>query len=236
MTEQLEALNGEIIVAVSPFYNGPGWKDEFSNIEFKPSDNYYPIRISTSRNLKGIRRSLRLNSLILLDGKLPDGTDPELNKIDPAELSRKQLKEIAEGSAEDTGELEQKVKDLNSKATSLESSKKEVESKLSDAESEVKEAKSNLSDAETERDKAKSDLEAAKTDKEKAESELKDAQDAKTKAENDKKTAESQLTAKNSRIEYLEGLLTDNEIDFDDAPTEAQTASVKKKKATKKSK
>lgn len=232
MTEQLEALNGEIIVAVSPFYNGPGWKDEFSNIEFKPSDNYYPIRISTSRNLKGIRRSLRLNSLILLDGKLPDGTDPELNKIDPAELSRKQLKEIAE----DTGELEQKVKDLNSKATSLESSKKEVESKLSDAESEVKEAKSNLSDVETERDKAKSDLEAAKTDKEKAESELKDAQDAKTKAENDKKTAESQLTAKNSRIEYLEGLLTDNEIDFNYAPTEAQTASVKKKKATKKSK
>ena len=57
-------MSNNIVVAVSPFYTGAGWKDSFTGIEFKPNQFYHPIQISEDQDLTGIKRSLRLNSLI----------------------------------------------------------------------------------------------------------------------------------------------------------------------------
>lgn len=63
-----------IKVAVSPFFGGKSWVDEYTGIKFEKSIHGLAIyEIPDGYNLTGIKRSLRLNNLMLVEG------DPSLN-------------------------------------------------------------------------------------------------------------------------------------------------------------
>lgn len=67
-----------IKVAVSPFYGGEDWTDEATNITFSVNPrglNVYSI--PANLDLSGIRRAIRLNSLILVEGNVGDFNEVE---------------------------------------------------------------------------------------------------------------------------------------------------------------
>jgi hypothetical protein len=65
-----------IKVAVSPFFGGKSWVDEYTGIKFEKSTYGLSIyEIPEGYNLTGIKKSLRLNNLMLVEG------DPSLNNI-----------------------------------------------------------------------------------------------------------------------------------------------------------
>ena len=63
---------GKIKVAVSPFYQGFGWRDVALNKDFKPQPRLIPIVISNDEDLSEVVRRVRLNHLVLLQGVLPE--------------------------------------------------------------------------------------------------------------------------------------------------------------------
>lgn len=81
---------GKIKVAVSPFYQGFGWRDVALNKDFKPQPRLIPIVISNDEDLSEVVRRVRLNHLVLLEGVLPDVGQPE----DKDELIESQKAEI----------------------------------------------------------------------------------------------------------------------------------------------
>ncbi|MFS1019743.1 hypothetical protein ACFC9N_10575 [Enterococcus casseliflavus] len=93
-------MSNNIVVAVSPFYTGAGWEDSFTGIVFKPNQAYHPIQINEDQDLTGIRRSLRLNSLILLKGTLSPAESITATKLDPAELNTEQLEELVKSDTQ----------------------------------------------------------------------------------------------------------------------------------------
>jgi hypothetical protein len=65
---------GRIKVAVSPFFGGKSWVDEYTGIKFEKSTHGLAIyEIPEGYDLTGIKKSLRLNNLMLVEG------DPSLN-------------------------------------------------------------------------------------------------------------------------------------------------------------
>jgi hypothetical protein len=65
-----------IKVAVSPFFGGEDWTDIYTGIQFKKSTHGLSIYvIPDGLDLTGIRKSIRLNNLMLVEG------DPSLNNI-----------------------------------------------------------------------------------------------------------------------------------------------------------
>lgn len=89
-------MTESILVAVSPFYNGRGWTDSATGIDFEPKASLYPKRISKEKDLSGIRNSIRLNNLLLLEGKL-DLSEKEVSieNINPEELTKEQFNQLA---------------------------------------------------------------------------------------------------------------------------------------------
>lgn len=81
---------GKIKVAVSPFYQGFGWRDVALNKDFKPQPRLIPIVISDDEDLSEVVRRVRLNHLVLLEGVLPEVGEPE----DKDELIESQKAEI----------------------------------------------------------------------------------------------------------------------------------------------
>lgn len=84
---------GETIkVAVSPFYGRDEWYDELSTVKFEKDRlgfvNTYTIPVETT-DLTNIRKAIRINALILLEGKLPDEPEvqpePEQPEVKPEE-------------------------------------------------------------------------------------------------------------------------------------------------------
>ena len=74
-------MDDVIIVTVSYWYRGKGWIDPRTQIEFKGDQKGLPITISKSKDLSGIKRSIMLNNLILLEGDLGEPGVANLEKI-----------------------------------------------------------------------------------------------------------------------------------------------------------
>ena len=89
-------MDNHIVVAVSPHYTGRGWTDEATGLVFEPSNHLQPVMIAKNRNLSGIKNSLRLNNLLLLEGKLEQLKDVDIENINPAELTKKQFASLME--------------------------------------------------------------------------------------------------------------------------------------------
>lgn len=185
-------LSEKITVAVSPFYSGLGWTDKYTSIEFKPSANYYPITISTNRDLTGIRRSLRLNTLVLLNGELPQPgevlIEKELENLDPAELSNEQLKEL--------------VGDLKAGNEQLKNSP------------ELKAIEEEKLALEKELESIKKELEATVEVQAKADEVLKLEKQKLVESKKEAKALTKQVKSAESYIKELEELLTVNSIEF----------------------
>jgi hypothetical protein len=67
-----------IKVAVSPFYGGEDWTDELTNITFQKSArglNVYSI--PAGLDLTNIRKAIRLNALMLVEGNVGDFNEVE---------------------------------------------------------------------------------------------------------------------------------------------------------------
>lgn len=60
----------KVIVAVSPFYRGLGWKDEGTGITFKADVLMKHYSIPKTKDLSGIAKQIHLNNLILVEGDL----------------------------------------------------------------------------------------------------------------------------------------------------------------------
>lgn len=100
-----------IKVAVSPFYSGKGWTDEYTNIRFETNPrglNVYTI--PTNLDLTGINKSIRLNSLILVEGDIEDFNevkevvigDEHKEKIEEPVLEAKVSEPVSEDVEEKT--------------------------------------------------------------------------------------------------------------------------------------
>lgn len=67
-----------IKVAVSPFFTGESWTDELTNITFEPNArglNVYSI--PANLDLSNVRKWVRLNSLVLVEGNIGDFNEVE---------------------------------------------------------------------------------------------------------------------------------------------------------------
>ena len=145
-------MDDVIIVTVSYWYRGKGWIDPRTQIEFKGDQKGLPITISKSKDLTGIKRSIILNNLILLEGNLGEPGVANLEKIDLAELSPEQLEELAGSGSRNNEELEKKIKELeeekkaiNKELTDLKSESKTDKEKITKLESDLVNEKTNTS-------------------------------------------------------------------------------------------
>ena len=117
-----------ILVSVSPFYNGHGWTDHGTAIDFKPVNGLRAVRIDLEddKDLRGIRNSIRLNHLLLLEGELPEMGEVKPEDANPAELTHKEyttlLEELKSGGG-DNSELESQLQNAK---TELQNAKDEL--------------------------------------------------------------------------------------------------------------
>lgn len=142
-----------IEVTVSPFYNGRGWTDSLTGIEFKPDPRgLYAIRINKRENLDGIQNSVRLNNLLLLKGSFDKpATELKIEDINPEELTKEQFAVLAaklqSGSDDGIGQEELDA----------------VEAQLSTVQGQLTTATSEKNEAITAKDTAVAEKEAAVT-------------------------------------------------------------------------
>ena len=163
-------MDDVIIVTVSYWYRGKGWIDPRTQIEFKGDQKGLPITISKSKDLTGIKRSIILNNLILLEGNLGEPGVANLEKIDPAELSPEQLEKLAGSGSRNNEELEKKIKELeeekkaiNKELTDLKSESKTDKEKITKLESDLKLVNEELTTTKGKLTIAESDLVNEKT-------------------------------------------------------------------------
>jgi hypothetical protein len=68
-----------IKVAVSPFYRGEDWTDAGTGIHFEQNEHGVNIySIPEEADLSGVRRAIRLNTLMLIEGTIPEDVVKEL--------------------------------------------------------------------------------------------------------------------------------------------------------------
>lgn len=72
-------MTDTIKVAISPFYKGMGWIDAGTQLKFKSGALMKYYTIPKNRDLTGIKRSVMLNQLILVEGNLDDVEDIQDN-------------------------------------------------------------------------------------------------------------------------------------------------------------
>ena len=66
-------MTKRIKVAVSPFYGGTEWTDEFTGVTFKKNVNGLNVySIPGDSNMTGIAAAIRLNALILFEGEISE--------------------------------------------------------------------------------------------------------------------------------------------------------------------
>ena len=140
-------MSKHIEVAVSPFYNGRGWTDHGTGINFEKTTllKGHRIDLKEDTNLRGIQNSIRLNHLLLLEGELPEMGEVKPEDANPAELTHKEytklLEELKSGGG-DNSELEselQNTKDelanANGQITQLQADIESLEAQLADLQS-----------------------------------------------------------------------------------------------------
>lgn len=123
----------KIEIAVSPFYSGNGWTDRGTGIQFEPQVSGQlktkSFNLSDKEDLTGIKNSVRLNHLILLNGDLNDVADKP-NKVNPEELTGEELDNLLnEGGSNEALVSENKV---------LTKENKELEKQVKELQEEVK--------------------------------------------------------------------------------------------------
>lgn len=173
-----------ITVSVSPFYNGRGWTDAATGIDFERTDSIRQIRIAKNKDLSGIQNSIRLNNLLLLEGKI-EGKAKELSieNINPEELTKEQFSVLAE-----------KLK------AGQEDPKNEKE--LAETKELLKQSKKELAEKDAELERTKESLKAA-------EEKL-----AKLTSEPVEKETLSKKEAEQYNVEELKSLLDEKGIDY----------------------
>ena len=144
-------MSKHIEVAVSPFYNGRGWTDHGTGINFEKTTllKGHRIDLKENTNLKGIRNSIRLNHLLLLEGELPEMGEVRPEDANPAELTHKEYTTLLEGLRAD-GDSSELVSELESTKTELQNTKDELATangEVSRLESELGTTKTNLDNA-----------------------------------------------------------------------------------------
>lgn len=137
-------MNDVIVVAVSYYYGGRGWTDPYTNIDFKADQKGLPIVISKDKDLTGIKRSVRLNNLLLLEGELDTSGENNLEKIDPAELTAEQLQEIAGESGAGAEELQAQIDKLTKEKQALEKSNQTLTSEKEAKDKKIKELEAQI--------------------------------------------------------------------------------------------
>ena len=127
----------QIKVAVSPHYRGSGWTDRSTGIKFEQQSLH--LRVHTidteGKDLSGIKNSLRLNHLLLLEGKVPSNTADRPSKINPEELTGEELDDLLKdggSSSEELDALKEENKSLKEKVSDLEKLLDEVEKEMSE--------------------------------------------------------------------------------------------------------
>ena len=103
-----------IKVAVSPFYGGESWTDELTKITFEKNPrglNVYSIPQNV--DLKNIRKAIRLNALILVEGNIGDFNEVEEIIIPEVETKEDVKVEIKE---EPKAEQVEQVEEVQKKA------------------------------------------------------------------------------------------------------------------------
>lgn len=184
-----------IVVAVSPFYKGTGWTDKYTGIHFKPNASYYPIHITEDSDLRGIQRSLQLNTLYLISGDVEPSGEVSVERLDPSELSEEQLKELVQNSG-GSEELQEQLSNANKEIGTLKEDKKALETQ-----------KTNLTTQVETLTGEKTTLQGEKSALDTENKQLKE----------DKKALEGQVSKKEAYIVKLQQELTDNSIEI---PTE----------------
>lgn len=119
-----------IVVAVSPFYSGLGWKDEATGLLFRPSDRLSAVRISKDRDLSGIKNAVRLNHLLVLEGKLDTEGPIEKEALDPNLLTKEQFQTMLHQMKEQAAPDEEEIRQLKEENTALKAAKKALEDEL----------------------------------------------------------------------------------------------------------
>lgn len=103
-----------IKVAVSPFYRGEAWTDAGTGITFEQNEHGLSIySIPEEADLSGIRTAIRLNTLLLLEGTLPE----EVVAPEPAPVVEEPVAEevVEEVEVEEVVENKSKSKSKTSK-------------------------------------------------------------------------------------------------------------------------
>jgi hypothetical protein len=96
-----------IKVAVSPFYGGKDWTDELTNIKFEKNPRGLSVySIPAHLDLTNIRRAIRLNSLLLVEGNVGDFNEVEEIVVEAPKVEEPAVEEpIEEVVVEPIGEV-----------------------------------------------------------------------------------------------------------------------------------
>ena len=210
-----------IFVSVSPFYNGHGWTDHGTGIDFKPVNGLRAFRIDLKDNqdLRGIRNSIRLNHLLLLEGELPEMGEVKPEDANPAELTHKEYTTLLEGLRSD-GDNSELVSELETVKTNLATASgriTELETNLDTANSQVTQLNSQLQSTKTELENTEAELTSANGENTRLKSEL-DGTKAKL------NTANTNLNTANNRVTQLESELQTAEAELNSTKTNLGTA------------
>ena len=141
----------QIKVAVSPHYRGSGWTDRSTGIKFEQQGLHLRVHSIDveDKDLSGIKNSLRLNHLLLLEGKMPNNTADRPSKINPEELTGEELDDLLKdggSSSEELEALKEENKQLKQKLKEAKEKIKELEKKEEPAEEATLEITKNYLD------------------------------------------------------------------------------------------
>lgn len=105
-----------IKVAVSPFFGGEDWVDEYTGIHFTKNPiglNVYSI--PENLNLTGVSKAIRLNALILVEGNIGEFNEVEEIVVEESKVEEVKV-EIQEEKVEAPKEEEPKKETTKPKA------------------------------------------------------------------------------------------------------------------------
>lgn len=148
-------------VAVSPHYRGNGWTDRGTGVQFKEQGAQLKTRTINPdkyEDLTGIKNSLRLNHLLLVDGTLPKDVSDTPNKVNPEELTGEELDKLLNNPTgvqklqKENEQLKADIKEMKEKVKELKEEIHDVESKKvnnSEEQEEQEITKTSLSDENT---------------------------------------------------------------------------------------
>jgi hypothetical protein len=113
-----------IKVAVSPFYGGENWTDELTGITFEKNArglNVYSI--PASLDLTNIRKAIRLNALILVEGNVGDFNEVE-EVVIPEPVVEEPVEEVVQAPVVEEPTLDIEIGIKEEEASKKKSTKK----------------------------------------------------------------------------------------------------------------